>query len=93
MKEEWLGKYREEDEEEAVTKRAINQGVEDFRFIKNILRIFSLYYYYYYYYYYLSFFSILFLPTTFTHTHAHDPHPLPTTFSYTLLLRTEDTQD
>ena len=25
------------------------------------------------------FFSILFLPTTFTHTHTHDPRPLPTT--------------
>ena len=26
-----------------------------------------------------SFFSILFLPTTFTHTHTHDPRLLPTT--------------
>ena len=30
-------------------------------------------------------FSILFLPTTFTHTHTHEPHPRPTTFSYTRL--------
>ena len=51
-----------------------NQGVGDFRFI-NILQISSIYYYYFCYH----LFSILFLPTTFTHTHTHDPRPLPTT--------------
>ena len=29
-------------------------------------------------YFTLSFFSILFLPTTFTHTHTYDQRPLPT---------------
>ena len=53
-----------------------NQGVGDFRFI-NILQFFSIYYYYF-----LSFFSIRFLPTTFTHTHTHDPHPRPTTSTH-----------
>ena len=58
-----------------------NQGVGDFRFI-NILQIFSIYYYYF-----LSFFSILVLPTTFTHTGPRPTtsshYPWPTTFSYT----------
>ena len=58
-----------------------NQGVGDFRFI-NILQIFSIYYYYF-----LSFFSILVLPTTFTHTGPRPTtsrrYPRPTTFSYT----------
>ena len=58
-----------------------NQGVGDFRFI-NILQIFSTYYYYF-----LSFFSILVLPTTFTHTGPRPTtsshYPRPTTFSYT----------
>ena len=31
-------------------------------------------------YFTLSFLSILFLPTTFTHTHTHDPRPLHTTY-------------
>ena len=51
-----------------------NQGVGDFRFI-NILHFFSIYHYYYLF----IIFSLLFLPTTFTHTHTHDPRPLPTT--------------
>ena len=58
-----------------------NQGVGDFRFI-NILQIFSIYYYYF-----LSFFSILVLPSTFTHTGPRPTtsshYPRPTTFSYT----------
>ena len=58
-----------------------NQGVGDFRFI-NILQIFSIYYYFF-----LSFFSILVLPTTFTHTGPRPTtsshYPWPTTFSYT----------
>ena len=58
-----------------------NQGVGDFRFI-NILQISSIYYYYF-----LSFFSILVLPTTFTHTGPRpttsNHYPRPTTFSYT----------
>ena len=38
-------------------------------------------FYLFFNYFTLSFFSILFLPTTPT---THDPHPRPTTFSYTL---------
>ena len=70
-----------------------NQGVGDFRFI-NILQFF---FYLLLLLSFLSFFSLLFLPTTFTHTHTHDPHPRsttsthyprPTTFSYTLKIYT-----
>ena len=62
---------RQEDEEEG------NQGVGDFRFT-NILQLFF-YLFLFFNYFTLSLFSILFLPTTFTHTHD----PRPTTFSYT----------
>ena len=60
-----------------------NQGVGDFRFI-NILPIFSIYYYFLFYH----FFSIPFLPTTFTHTHTHthDPRHLATLFQGSLLV-------
>ena len=54
-----------------------NQGVGDFRFI-NILQFFSIYFFFPITLLY-HFFSILFLPTTFTHTHTRDPRPLPTT--------------
>ena len=55
-----------------------NQGVGDLRFI-NILQLFHIFFFNYFT---LSFFSILFLPTTFTHTHTHthDPRPLHTTY-------------
>ena len=67
-----------EDEEEAMTKKAIKElEVFEFRFT-NILELFSIYFFFFNYFT-LSFFSILFLPTTFTHTHTHDPRPLPTT--------------
>ena len=59
-----------------------NQGVGDIRFT-NILQLFSIYFFFSITLLY-HFFSILFLPTTFTHTHTHDPRPLPTTFSYPL---------
>ena len=54
-----------------------NQGVGDFRFI-NFTICFSFFVSITLLYH---FFSILFLPTTFTHTHTHthDPRPLPTT--------------
>ena len=52
-----------------------NQRVGDFRFI-NIVLFFSIYYYYLF-----IIFSILFLPTTFTHTHTHDPQHLATLVS------------
>ena len=73
------GHVLQEEDEEAVT---INQGVEDIRFT-NILQLFSIYFFFFNYFT-LSLFSILFLPTTFTHTHdprptTHDPRPLPTT--------------
>ena len=58
-----------------------NQGVRDSRYI-NILQHFSMFFNYF------IIFSILFLPTTFTHTHDQHPYdlyPLPTTFSYTQL--------
>ena len=64
-----------------------NQGVGDFRFI-NIIQFFSIYDYYF-----LSFFSILFLPTTFNYPHPHPRpttsthYPRPTTFSYTHVRR------
>ena len=56
-----------------------NQGVGGFR-LTNILQLFSIYFFFSITLLY-HFFSILFLPTTFTHTHTHDPHPrpLPTT--------------
>ena len=65
-----------------------NQGVGDIRFT-NILYLFSIYFFFSVTLRY-HFFSILFLPTTFTHTHTHDPRPTthdprPTTFSYTQL--------
>ena len=53
-----------------------NQGVWDFRFINKYFITFFLIIIIIFI---LSFFSILFLPTTFTHTHTHDPRPLPTT--------------
>ena len=64
-----------------------NQGFGDFRFI-NILQIFS----YIIIIIFLSFFSILFLPTTFTHTDTHDSHPrpLPTTHDPRPLPTTHD---
>ena len=58
-----------------------NQGVGDIRFT-NILQLFSIYFFFSITLLY-HFFSILFLPTTFTHTHTythtHDPRPLSTT--------------
>ena len=54
-----------------------NQGVGDLRFI-NISQLFSTYFFSITSYYII--FSILFLPTTFTHTHTHDPRPLHTTY-------------
>ena len=76
----WKGsQVPQEEDEEAVT---INQGVGDIRFT-NILQLFSIYFFFSITLLY-HFFSILFLPTTFTHTHTHDPRPLPTTFSYPL---------
>ena len=55
-----------------------NQGVGDFRFT-NILQLFSFLFFSITLLYHL--FSILFLPTTFTHTHTHthDLYPRPTT--------------
>ena len=71
-------------EEEAV-KRAIRQGVGDFRFI-NILQLLSIRNSCFYsfissitlFYHLFLYFFVL---TTFTH--IHDPYPLKTTFSYT----------
>ena len=58
-----------------------DQGVGDIRFT-NILQLFSIYFFFSITLLY-HFFSILFLPTTFTHTHTythtHDPRPLSTT--------------
>ena len=76
--------FSQSKEEEAV-KRAIRQGVGDFRFI-NILQLLSIrnscFYLFIssitlFYHLFLYFFVL----TTFTHT--HDPNPLKTTFSYT----------
>ena len=55
-----------------------NHGVGDLRFI-NILQFFSIYFVFSITSYYIIF-SILFLPTTFTHTHTHDSRPLPITY-------------
>ena len=49
-----------------------NQGVEDIRFT-NILQLFSIYFFFSITL--LNHFTILFLPTTFTHNHTHDPRP------------------
>ena len=54
-----------------------NQEVGDFRFTI-ILELFSIYFFFSITLLY-HFFSMLFLPTTFTHTHTHDPRPLHTT--------------
>ena len=69
----WLRKYQEEDEEEAV-KRAIKESEV---FVSWYFTTF--FYLFFLNYCVLSFFSILFVPTTFTHTHD----PRPTAFSYT----------
>ena len=81
----WNGSQvpKEEDKEEAVTKKAIKE-----------LEIFVSQLIFYNFFLFISFFSItllyhffsilFFLPTTFTCT--HDPHPRPTTFSYTRLI-------
>ena len=55
-----------------------NQGVGDFRSIISTIFFFN--------YFTLSLFSILCLPTIFTHTHTHDPRPLPTTHTHDILL-------
>ena len=76
--------FSQSKEEEAV-KRAIRQGVGDFRFI-NILQLLSTRNSCFYsfissitlFYHLFLYFFVL---TTFTHT--HDPYPLKTTFSYT----------
>ena len=75
----WKGSQvpQQEDAEEAVTKKAIKEleifvsqvFYNFFLVISPFFSITSL----------CHFFSILFLPTTFTHTHTHDPRPLPTT--------------
>ena len=57
-----------------------SQGVGDIRFT-NILQLFSIYFFFSITLLY-HLFSILFLPTTFTHTHTHDPHPRPTTSTH-----------
>ena len=68
----WKGSQvpQEEDEEEAVTKKAIKE-----------LEIFvsQIFYNFFQLLYFITFFYTFFLPTTFTHTHD----PGPTTFSYT----------
>ena len=43
-------------------------------------------------YFTLSLFSILFLPTTFSHTHTHHPRPLPTTHDPRHLATLQKTQ-
>ena len=61
-------------------KKPWHKEVGDFRFTNIYFRTFSIYFFFSITLLY-HFFSILFLPTTFTHTHTHDPHPrpLPTT--------------
>ena len=77
----WKGSQvpHEEDEEEAVTKKAIkeleifvSQIFYNFFLFISFISITLLYH----------FFSILFLPTTFTHSHTHDQHPRPTTSTH-----------
>ena len=75
-----LRKYREEDEEEAVAKRAIKEL--EISFHKHFT-IFSIYYYYYFIIIFHTFFYPRHLPTPTPTTHTHDLYPLPTTFSYT----------
>ena len=65
-----------------------NQGVGDFRFI-NILQLVSIYFFFSIILL-CHFFSIRFLPTTFTHTHTHDPRPTPTTHDLYPLPTTHD---
>ena len=76
----WKGNYHVAKEKSGKRQRRSrekgNQGVGDFRFI-NFTSCFSFFVLITFLLYH--FFSILFLPTTFTHTHTHDPRPLPTT--------------
>ena len=66
----WKGsQVPQEEDEEAVTKKAI----------KELEIFFSQIFYNFFFYFTLSLISYTFSPTTFTHTHTHDPHPRPTT--------------
>ena len=82
----WKGKKNQEDnEEEAVTKKAIKE-LEIF--VSQIFYNFFQFISFFQSLYFIIFLLYFFLSTTFTHTHKHDPHPRPTTFSYTLKLTT-----
>ena len=75
----WKGsQVPQEEDEEAVTKKAIKE-LEIF-FSQIFYNFFSIYFFFLITLLY-HLYSILFSPTTFTHTHTHDPRP--TTFSYT----------
>ena len=68
---------QEEDEEKAVTKKAIKE-LEIL--ISQIFKAFF-YLFIFFNYFTLSLFSLHFLPTTFTLTHTHDPRLLATLFT------------
>ena len=72
----WKGSQvpREEDEE-AVTKKAIKKLEV---FVSQIFHNFFLFISFFQLLYFITFFPYFFLPTTFTHTNFHDPQHLAT---------------
>ena len=79
----WLRKYQEEDEEEAVTKRAIKEWRSSFhKYFTTFFYLFLFFNYFILYYFFYSFFThdIYPHPHPWPTTHTHDPRPLPTTY-------------
>ena len=76
----WKGsQVPQEEDEEAVTKKAIKE-LEIF--VSQIFYNFFLFISFFAITLLYHFFSILFLLTTFTHTQTHDPHPRPTSHDF-----------
>ena len=74
----WKGsQVPQEEDEEAVTKKAIKE-LEIF--VSQIFYNFFLFISFFQLLYFIIFFLYFFLPTIFTHT--HDPHPRPTTSTH-----------
>ena len=72
----WLRRYQEQDEEEAA-KKAIKESEV---FVSKIF--YNFFPFIFFQLLYFIVFSILLLPTTFTHTHTHTHDPRPTTSTH-----------
>ena len=87
----WLRKYQEEDEEEAVTKRAIKEWRSSFhKYFTTFFYLFLFFNYFILYYFFYSFITHDIYPHLWPTTLTHDPRPTTsthylrsTTFSYT----------